>query len=314
MDNTFSPPAEFSLEAAPPERFPWLNILLFGLTCLSTLIVGAVFDGAVTNRADDSVTSFVRDMFRTPSFLLSGLPFSLAIMGILFAHEMGLPLTCRYYGISATLPYFIPAPTFVGTMGAFIKIRSPIQHRPALLEVGMAGPIAGFVLAIPTLVIGLRLSTFMTVDPKQAGIGLGEPLIFKLMEWFLGKTPPPGMDINLHPVGIAAWFGFLATALNRLFGRPVGWRSCLICAFPNLHKNISRAFPVLSDPTRNFLLAGLADVGCGTHHPCGIRHPSLSMIPFHSANGTRGWAGSPFLCLFCVSLRCLFTLIRGFTL
>ena len=96
-----------------------------------------------------------RDILRTPSILLSGLPFSLAIMAILFAHEMGHYLTCRYYGISATLPYFIPAPTLVGTMGAFIRIRSPIHHRPALLEVGIAGPIAGFVLAIPALVIAL---------------------------------------------------------------------------------------------------------------------------------------------------------------
>lgn len=290
MDNTFTPPAEFSLEAAQPERFPWLNILLFGLTCLSTLIVGAVLMAPFTNRVDDSVTSFVRDMFRTPSFLLSGFPFSLAIMGILFAHEMGHYLTCRYYGISATLPYFIPAPTFVGTMGAFIKIRSPIHHRPALLEVGIAGPIAGFVLAIPTLVIGLGLSTFMTVDPKQAGIGLGEPLIFKLVEWLLGKTPPPGMDINLHPVGIAAWFGFLATALNLL---PVGQLDgghIAYALFGRFHKNISRAFLFFLIPLGIFYWQGWL-LWAAVLMILGIRHPVTidDSIPLSKRHTWLGW-------------------------
>src|SRR5262245_66547270 len=100
MDNTFTPPAEFSFEAAPPERFPWLNVLLFGLTCFSTLIVGAALMASFTNRADDSVTSFVRDIFRTPSFLLSGLPFSLAIMSILFVLDMGHLFTYSFSVIS----------------------------------------------------------------------------------------------------------------------------------------------------------------------------------------------------------------------
>ena len=104
-------------------------------------------------------------------------------MTILLAHEMGHYLTCRYYGIQATLPYFIPAPTLVGTMGAFIRIKSPIQHRAALLEVGIAGPIAGFVLAIPTLIIALAKSPFITVAPSNgSSFELGEPLIFKAFE------------------------------------------------------------------------------------------------------------------------------------
>src|SRR5207247_9873993 len=128
-----------------------------------------------------------REIWRTPSLLITGLPFSLAIMAILLAHEMGHYLTCRYYGISASLPYFIPAPTIVGTMGAFIRIRSPIHHRAALLDVGIAGPIAGFVLAIPTLIIALARSTFVSTDPAASSFGLGEPLIFKLMEALMGK-------------------------------------------------------------------------------------------------------------------------------
>src|SRR5262245_36732701 len=115
MDNTFSSPAEISIEAAPREKFPWLNVALFGVTCFSTLFVGTVLMALFKNTAGDSAMTFMRGILRTPSLLLSGLPFSVAIMGILLAHEMGHYLTCRYYGISATLPYFIPAPTIVGT-------------------------------------------------------------------------------------------------------------------------------------------------------------------------------------------------------
>jgi membrane-associated protease RseP (regulator of RpoE activity) len=138
-------------------------------------------------------------------------------MTILLAHEMGHYLTCRYYGISASLPYFIPAPTIVGTMGAFIRIRSPIHNRAALLEVGIAGPIAGFVVAIPALFIALAQSKFVAISPSS--FGFGEPLIFKAVAALMGKTPPPGMDLYLHPIGLAAWFGFFATAINLL---PVG--------------------------------------------------------------------------------------------
>jgi membrane-associated protease RseP (regulator of RpoE activity) len=290
MDNTFTRPAEFSIEAARPDRFPWLNVLLFALTCLSTLIVGTVLMAPFTNRVDESITAFLRDIIHTPSLLLSGLPFSVAIMGILFAHEMGHYLTCRYYGISATLPYFIPAPTFVGTMGAFIKIRSPIQHRRALLEVGIAGPIAGFVLAIPTMFVGLNLSTFMNLDPKQAGIGLGEPLIFKLVEWLLGKTPPPGMDINLHPVGIAAWFGFLATALNLL---PVGQLDgghVAYALFGRFHKKISQGFLFFLIPLGIFYWQGWL-IWAAVLMILGIRHPVTvdDSVPLSKRHTWLGW-------------------------
>ena len=156
-----------------------------------------------------------------PSLLLKGLPFSLSLISILLAHEMGHYLTCRYYGIQATLPYFIPAPTLVGTFGAFIRIRSPIQHRAALLEVGIAGPIAGFVVALPVLALSMTQAQYVPIDSEivRQGLSLGDPLIFTLFEWMMGATPPPGMETYIHPVGFAAWVGFLVTALNLL---PVG--------------------------------------------------------------------------------------------
>src|SRR6266480_590215 len=194
MDNTFNRSAEILLEEAPQQKFPWLNVVLFVLTCLTTMVTGTFLMTSFNNTLT-GFSGFFREVFRSPSLLVNGLPFSLAIMSILLAHEMGHYLTCRYYGIDATLPYFIPAPTLVGTMGAFIRIKSPIQHRAALLEVGIAGPIAGFVLAVPALLIALPQSRFIV--PNQAGaFGLGEPLIFKLLELLMVKVPPPGMDLD----------------------------------------------------------------------------------------------------------------------
>jgi membrane-associated protease RseP (regulator of RpoE activity) len=239
MDNSFDSPAEILFEEAPGQKFPWLNVALFGLTCLSTLIMGTALMAMYTNSLDD-LGPFLTQIVRSPSVLLKGLPFSFAIMSILLGHEMGHYLTCRYYGIDATLPYFIPAPTLVGTMGAFIRIKSPIQHRAALLEVGIAGPIVGFVLAIPTLVVALAKSGYIAPDPSASGIELGEPIIFKLLEVIMGKIPPPGMSINLHPIGIAAWFGFFATALNLL---PVGQLDgghVSYALFGRIHKRISQ--------------------------------------------------------------------------
>lgn len=290
MDNTFSSPAEISFEVAPREKFPWLNIALFGLTCLSTLVVGTFLMALFTDTAGDSADNFIREMLRRPSLLLSGLPFSLAIMGILLAHEMGHYLTCRYYGISATLPYFIPAPTIVGTMGAFIRIRSPIHHRSALLDVGIAGPIAGFVLAIPILLISLSLSRFVVVDPKQSGFGLGEPLIFKLAEMLLGKTPPPGMDINLHPVGLAAWFGFFATALNLL---PVGQLDgghIAYALFGRFHKRISQGFLFFLIPLGIFYWQGWL-LWTTVLLFLGVRHPVTvdDSVPLSRRHIWLGW-------------------------
>ena len=242
MDNSIGSPAEILFEEAPERKFPWLNIVLFALTCLSTLLIGSALMAMYTNSIDD-LLPFLKQVLHSPSILLTGLPFSLSIMSILLGHEMGHYLTCRYYGIDATLPYFIPTclPP-VGTMGAFIKIKSPIQHRAALLEVGIAGPIVGFVLAIPVLIIALAKSAYIVPDPSMAGIELGEPLIFKLTAFIMGKTPPPGMSINLHPIGLAAWFGFFATALNLL---PVGQLDgghVTYALFRGKHSRISQIF------------------------------------------------------------------------
>ena len=150
--------------------------------------------------------------------LSQGFAFSAALLAILFSHEMGHYLACRYYGIDATLPYFIPAPPIflAGTFGAFIKIRSPIPSRRALFDVGLAGPLAGFVVALPLSVIGVLM-----VGPPQLAkpdaIYFNDPLLFRLVAWVFGIALDPNSPIN--PYYMASWIGLLVTSLNLM---PVG--------------------------------------------------------------------------------------------
>jgi membrane-associated protease RseP (regulator of RpoE activity) len=290
MDNSFNPSAEVLFVRAQRQTFPWVNVALFGVTCVSTMIVGTALMEDYTH-SWNGVLAFLTEMLRNPAVLLKGLPFSFAIMTILLAHEMGHYLTCRYYGIDATLPYFIPAPTMVGTMGAFIRIKSPIQHRAALLEVGIAGPIAGFVLAVPTLVIALAKSSgFISPDASLFGIERGEPLIFKLFEFIMGKLPPAGMTVNLHPIGFAAWFGFFATALNLL---PVGQLDgghVSYALFGGVHKRISKAFLFTLIPLGLFYWPGWL-LWTTVLLFIGLRHPMTldDSAPLKPRHTTLGW-------------------------
>jgi membrane-associated protease RseP (regulator of RpoE activity) len=289
MDNLFNPPAEILFEEARRQKFPWVNVALFGLTCVSTMVVGTALMEYYTQSFGD-VLAFAGEIFRSPSILLKGLPFSFAIMAILLAHEMGHYLTCRYYGIDATLPYFIPFPSVVGTMGAFIRIKSPFQNRAELLEVGIGGPIAGFVLAVPTLIIAMAKSSgFTAPDGTFFGLERGEPLIFKLLEFLMGKTPPAGMILNLHPIGFAAWFGFFATALNLL---PVGQLDgghVSYALFGGNHKRISQAFLFTLIPLGLFYWQGWL-LWTAILLFIGLRHPitlddSVPLKPRHTALG-----------------------------
>jgi membrane-associated protease RseP (regulator of RpoE activity) len=175
-------------------------------------------------------------------------------------------------------------------MGAFIRIKSPIQHRAALLEVGIAGPIVGFVLAIPVLIIALAKSAYITLDPAIGGIELGEPLIFKLLAFMMGKTPPEGMAINLHPIGIAAWFGFFATALNLL---PVGQLDgghVSYALFGRIHKRISQAFLFTLIPLGLFYWQGWL-LWTTVLLILGFRHPVTldDSVPLSKRHTWLGW-------------------------
>jgi membrane-associated protease RseP (regulator of RpoE activity) len=208
------PPYRPSYSTDPPRR--WRHILLFLLTVASTTLVGA--DHFASFSGNFGTTSF--DLSGT-ELLLSGLWYSASILAILGAHEFGHYYACRYYGVDASLPYFLPAPLpLTGTLGAFIRIRQIIPGKRQLFDIGIAGPIAGFVVAVPLLLVGMGLSRVAALPNETRGfVELGEPLLFQAAAWLFWGTPPEGYAINMHPMAFAAWFGLLATALN-LF--PIG--------------------------------------------------------------------------------------------
>ncbi|HEY2905445.1 MAG TPA: site-2 protease family protein [Vicinamibacterales bacterium] len=193
----------------------WLHVFLFALTIGTTTLVGASHYAAY-------LTDFVDRSLPLPfgTLVLRGFWYSGTILAILGCHELGHYFACRYYDVDASLPFFLPAPLpLTGTLGAFIRIREPIPEKRMLFDIGIAGPIAGFVVAVPALFVGLAMSHVVRIPPDFRGAELGEPLLFKLASWLIWGNPPAGYSINMHPMAFAAWFGLLATALN-LF--PIG--------------------------------------------------------------------------------------------
>ena len=181
-----------------------LPVILFLATLLTTLAAGAFQQGI--------------NPFTSPGLLWRGIPFSLPLLLILGAHESGHYWMSRKYRIDVTLPYFLPAPSLIGTFGAFIRMKSPIMDRRALLDIGVAGPLAGMLVAIPVLLVGLSLSRVVPQVPG-GGIRIGSSLLFSLFSWIIHGSLPGTMDLMLHPAAFAGWIGFLVTSLNLL---PVG--------------------------------------------------------------------------------------------
>jgi membrane-associated protease RseP (regulator of RpoE activity) len=201
----------------PPERM-WRYVTLFVLTLITTTLVG------INHYASFYVGFRTIELpFSNWELVARGLWYSLSVLAILGAHEFGHYYACRYYRVDASLPYFLPVPPFVlsGTLGAFIRIRQPFPSKRALFDIGIAGPIAGFVVLVPVLMIGMYLSRVIEVPKDFQGVlvELGEPLLFKVAAWLTFGPVPAGYTVSMHPVAFAAWFGMLATTLN-LF--PVG--------------------------------------------------------------------------------------------
>jgi membrane-associated protease RseP (regulator of RpoE activity) len=153
-------------------------------------------------------------------YLMGGARLVLGLLSILTAHEMGHYVACRLYRVDATLPFFIPAPilSLVGTLGAFIRIRSPIPNRRALFDIGIAGPLAGFAVCLPVLLLGLLEARVQPLEGVE-GIFLGEPLLFQWGVSLVWGALPDGVTLTLGPLGLAAWFGLFVTALNLI---PIG--------------------------------------------------------------------------------------------
>lgn len=196
----------------PPPRSAWQrwgrNLALFLLTAVSVFLVGSSEVLSVPGRGTYLVFDYG-----------SGLRLMAGVLGILTSHEMGHYLACRYYGVDATLPFFIPFPSLVGTLGAFIRIRAPIPHRRALFDIGVAGPLAGFVVALPVLWLGIREARIIPFDPQGDGIFLGDPLLFQWVARLVHGPLSDEVTLGVGSLGLAAWFGLFVTALNLI---PIG--------------------------------------------------------------------------------------------
>jgi Zn-dependent protease len=191
-------------QSPPGKPKVFWNLVLFGLTLITTVLAGSLQEGV--------------NPLTHPGQIIRGIPFALALMGILLAHELGHYLVARKNGMNVTLPYFIPAPSFIGTFGAFIKMRSPARDRRMLMDIGAAGPLVGVVVSVPLVVLGLSLSEVKQIE-GHVGINLGDSLLLWMISKMVVGNLPPGHDVVIHPVGFAGWIGLLVTSLNLL---PIG--------------------------------------------------------------------------------------------
>jgi Zn-dependent protease len=268
----------------PPRRRLWIHIVLLLATFISTTMVGSRIEFNFEHRqpafwmSENSPPLFALSALTHPSELLSGLPFSLTLMLILLAHEMGHYLYARHYRVYATLPYFVPFPSLIGTLGAFIRIKSPIPSRAALFDIGIAGPIAGFIPACVALMAGLALSRPIAAsDPSS--LQLGFPLAFHLAARILHiATPLPAL--SLHPVATAAWVGMFATALNLLPGGQLDGGHIVFSLSPQIHRAVSFLTVLALIPLGKYFWTGWllwsVLLAMTLRHPPVPREPSVS--------------------------------------
>ncbi len=250
--------------AAPPPppstRSLILATFLFFLTLITCLLSGTHFAIAYAHNQAASLDTFFETFilaYRHPAALLAGLPFAITLMTILLAHELGHYFACRYHHIRSSYPMFIPAPTLIGTFGAFILIRSPIRSARALFDVGASGPMVGFLLAIPPMAYGVLHAKVIPglASHGSADLIFGVPGVMRLVTAVIQPNAHAG-DLILHPVGRAAWVGLFATALNLL---PVGQLDgghILRSVSPRLHRMVSLVLPLILVPMGYFLWKG----------------------------------------------------------
>jgi membrane-associated protease RseP (regulator of RpoE activity) len=270
-----------------PERRPyWLHALLFAATIFSTLVVGARlhFNFLAHAPAFDKDAGFALAwILQDPSRLWLGIPFSATLILILLTHEMGHYLYCKRYGVYATLPFFLPAPTLFGTLGAFIRIQSRIPSRQALFDIGIAGPIAGFVVALPALALGMALSRHQPLVAQASDLTLGYPLVFHLLWSLLPLSEAQGTgaalhEIYLHPIAVAGWVGMFATALNLLPCGQLDGGHIVYAVAPPAHRGISRLTIVALIPLGVFFWMGWL-VWAALLLLMGSRHPQVPPEP-----------------------------------
>jgi len=288
-------PEPIPIELVGPEPAPWLParqfawppeprsirslvvaIGLFTITAFSTLAAGAQFAAAYAANQSPGFDRFFSDYFRPflePRLFISGFPFAVTLLGILLAHELGHFFACRHYHINATYPYFIPAPTLIGTLGAFIRIRSPIFNRRALFDMALAGPLVGFLIAVPALATAILFSKVIPTSDASSALVFGQPLIERLLEFCLRPGVSHG-HLLLHPMGRAAWVGLFATALNLLPAGQLDGGHILYAVASERHRRVSFAVALLLVPLAVKFWAGWL-VWAVLLVAIGFRHPPL---------------------------------------
>lgn len=188
-------------------RFPYLHFILFLLTFFTTTVAGALLQKGI-------------NLLEEPLRIYEGLPFSLTLMTILLGHELSHYFASRKHHTKATLPYFIPAPSLIGTFGAFIKMKSPIITRKALIDIGASGPISGFFLSVVAAAVGLSYSSVVPLaETKGITLSLGDSILFATLSRLVIGVTPDSHEILLHPVAFAGWIGLFVTSLNLI---PIG--------------------------------------------------------------------------------------------
>ena len=256
-------------------KIPPVNLILFVITILSTLIAGTLQQGL--------------NPFESPGHLWKGIPFSFTLLLILGCHEFGHYFMSKRHHVDVTLPYFIPAPSFIGTFGAFIKIKSPIMDRRILLDIGAAGPLAGIIVAIPVLFAGLVLSEIVP-EAAGGGVHLGTSILFSFMNWIVHGFMPENTSLVLHPIAFSGWIGLLVTCLNLI---PVGQLDgghVAYAVFGFRQRIVARVIMVM------LLVLGIAGwsgwlVWAVLLYFMGINHPPVAydQIPLDRKRKTIGW-------------------------
>jgi len=245
-------PSEVLVTHPPRDRY-WLHALLLLGTIVTTLIVGAGIEFNFQNNfapysnGPGAAPSFfpVTWILAKPARLFLGIPFSSTLLLILLCHEMGHYFYCRKYRVGATLPFFIPFPSLAGTVGAFIRIRGAIRSRAALFDIGIAGPIVGFVPALAALFFGLLLSKPAPAFLAAPKIEFGHPLVFHFAQSLLASITHASVyklaldRLYLHPVAFAAWVGMVVTSLNLLPGGQLDGGHIVYALFPRAHRLVT---------------------------------------------------------------------------
>lgn len=302
----FTPPllplvgGEEYLSAARWPRWWWLNLLLFLVTLATTTAYGAAtsacfYAGQPFN--SDLIWAGYALMAQGNPLILQGLMFSVPLLLILGAHEFGHYLACKRWNVDATLPFFLPSPLLLGTFGAFIRIKSPIYRRRSLFDIGVSGPIAGFIVLLPILAIGIAESKVIPHVATGGDFVFGTPLLVKLVEWIRFPSVPTA-DIALHPFAQAAWGGLLATAINLL---PIGQLDgghIIYALLGPLHKNLSRVFLLFLLPMGFFSLSWL--LWAVILLVLGVRHPLV--YDNNALDRSRKWVAAAALIILVFSL------------